>query len=64
MTTNEYRTSERLKTEYWLYAVFHCLASPELYAVQDPSRLRWQPVVTIEHYTVKPDAVRDASRAD
>lgn len=64
LTRNEYQTAERLKAEFWLYAVFNCGSTPDLSTVQDPARLHWQPVVTIEHYALKPDAVRDASRAD
>jgi hypothetical protein len=50
LTENEYRTAERLKNDYWLYAVFNCGGMPELHAVQNPARLGWQPVVTVEHY--------------
>jgi len=66
LTTNEYRTAERLKKDYWLYAVFNCLpaeqvgqsagegatAAPELHAIRDPARLGWQSVVQVEHYHV------------
>ena len=54
------RTAERLKSEFWLYAVFNCRATPDLNTVQNPARLGWEPVVTVEHYVVKPDAVRSA----
>jgi len=60
LTANEYRTAERLKHEYWLYVVFNCGTTPELNTVQDPARLGWKPLVTIEHYTVDPEAVRRA----
>jgi hypothetical protein len=60
LTENEYRTAERLKGEYWLYAVFNCHATPELSTVQNPGRLGWKPVVTVEHYVVQADAVRTA----
>jgi superfamily II DNA or RNA helicase len=61
LTENEYRTAERLKAEYWLYAVFNCRAArPDLSTVQNPGRLGWKPVVTVEHYVVAPDVVRAA----
>jgi superfamily II DNA or RNA helicase len=60
LTENEYRTAERLKSEFWLYAVFNCRSTPDLNTVQNPARLGWEPVVTVEHYVVKPDAVRQA----
>lgn len=62
LSENEFRTAERMKQEYWLYAVFNCAAEPELCMVQDPSRLGWQPIVTVEHYSAGPDAIRAAGR--
>lgn len=50
LSENEYRTSQRLKKDYWLYAVFDCATKPRLHAVQDPARLGWKPIVTVEHY--------------
>jgi hypothetical protein len=50
VTDNEYKTAERLKTDYWLYAVFNCASQPEIHAVQDPARLAWEPIVRVEHY--------------
>ncbi len=58
LTENEFRTADRLKTEYWLYAVFNCHATPELNTVRDPVRLGWQPITVVEHYSVKPEKVR------
>jgi hypothetical protein len=52
LTTNEYRTAERLRKDYWLYAVFNCGSLPEVHVVQDPVRLGWEPLVKIEHYHV------------
>jgi superfamily II DNA or RNA helicase len=52
LSANEYKTAERLKQDYWLYVVFNCGATPELHAVQDPSRLGWKPVVQVAHYHV------------
>jgi hypothetical protein len=52
LSENEYRTAQRLKGDYWLYAVFNCAGVPELHAVQDPVRLGWRPVMTVEHYAI------------
>lgn len=52
LTSNEYKTAERLKKDYWLYAVFNCAAEPKVHLVQDPARLGWEPVVKVEHYQV------------
>ena len=53
LTTNEYKTAERLKKDYWLYVVFNCATQPEVHVIQDPARLGWQPVVQVEHYHVE-----------
>jgi len=58
LSENEYRTAERLKNDFWLYAVFNCAGTPELHIVQDPARLGWQPVMAVEHYRIGPDAIR------
>jgi hypothetical protein len=50
LSFNEYKTAERLKQDYWLYAVFNCGSKPELHSVQDPARLGWEPIVKIDHY--------------
>jgi uncharacterized protein DUF3883 len=52
LTTNEYKTAERLKQDYWLYVVFNCASTPEVYLIQDPTRLGWEPLVKIEHYRI------------
>ena len=57
LSQNEYRTAERLKGDYWLYAVFNCAGTPELYVVQNPARLGWQPVMAVEHYQLGPEQV-------
>ncbi len=59
LTANEYKTAQRLKKDYWLYAVFNCAATPQIQSVQDPAQLDWQPIVRIEHYHVKPQAIFD-----
>ena len=57
LSTNEYKTAQRLKQDYWLYVVYNCASKPELHVIRDPSRLAWNPVVTVEHYVVKPDEI-------
>jgi superfamily II DNA or RNA helicase len=52
LTTNEFKTAERLKDDYWLYVVFDCATQPKIHIVQDPARLGWEPVRIIEHYHV------------
>jgi hypothetical protein len=54
LTTNEYKTAERLKKDYWLYVVFNCASTPEVHVIQDPARLKWEPLVKIEHYHIAP----------
>jgi superfamily II DNA or RNA helicase len=61
LTTNEYKTAERLKRDYWLYVVFNCASEPEIRVVQDPARLGWEPLVVIEHYHVPAKAILEAS---
>jgi len=50
LTSNEYKTAERLKKDYWLYVVYDCGTTPEIHAIQDPARLGWKPLVKVEHY--------------
>ncbi|MEW6381839.1 MAG: DUF3883 domain-containing protein [bacterium] len=57
MTTNEYKTAQRLREDYWLYVVFNCADMPEVHTIQDPVRLGWQPLVKIEHYHVGAKAI-------
>jgi hypothetical protein len=57
VTTNEYKTAERLKKDYWLYVVFNCSTNPEVCPIQDPVRLGWEPLVKIEHYHVDAEKI-------
>lgn len=50
LSSNEYKTAERLKKDYWLYVVFNCGSTPQVHIVQDPVRLGWVPIVQVEHY--------------
>jgi superfamily II DNA or RNA helicase len=57
LTTNEFKTSERLKKDYWLYVVFNCASKPEIHIVQDPAKLGWKPIIKVEHYQVGADVI-------
>ena len=61
LTSNEYKTAQRLKKDYWLYVVFNCAGTPGINVVRDPAQLDWQPIVKIEHYQVKPQAILDVA---
>lgn len=52
LTTNEYKTAERLKHDYWLYVVYNCGSTPQVHVIRNPARLGWKPIVTVEHYSV------------
>ena len=58
LSTNEYKTAGRLKKDFWLYVVFNCATQPEVHVIQDPVRLGWKPLVTVEHYILKPEDIR------
>lgn len=60
LSTNEYKTAQRLRKDYWLYVVFNCGSTPTVNVVQDPATLDWEPLVKIEHYHVNPRAILDA----
>jgi len=62
LTTNEYKTAERLKRDFWLYVVFNCGTQPQVHVIQDPARLGWQPIVKIEHYHMSAKGVLEANR--
>jgi hypothetical protein len=57
LSANEYKTAERLKQDYWLYAVFNCGSTPELHPVRDPAKLGWEPIVKIDHYHTSAEAI-------
>lgn len=62
LTSNEYKTAQRLKKDFYLYVVFNCATDPALHIIKDPALLGWQPVVKVEHYQVKPDVIINAAR--
>ncbi len=61
LSSNEYKTAERLKKDYWLYAVFNCGSTPEIHIVQDPVRLGWESVVRVEHYHASAETILRAN---
>jgi hypothetical protein len=63
LSRNEYKTAYRLKGDYWLYVVFNCATTPELYAIQDPVRLRWEPMQEVIQYRVDAETILDAAIA-
>ena len=64
LTTNEFKTAERLKQDYWLYVVFNCATKPDLHIVQDPARLGWKPIVKVEHYHVGANEILKSGTSD
>jgi hypothetical protein len=62
LSANEYRTAQRLGDDYWLYVVFDCGANPKLSAIQNPAKLRWEPIVRVEHYHVDARTIIEAAR--
>ena len=64
LSTNEHRTAERLREDFWLYAVFNCSSEPEVHVINDPVRLGWEPIVKIEHYHVSAAQIMGAAHND
>ena len=62
LTTNEYKTAARLKQDYWLYVVFNCATDPTVYTIQDPVKLGWKPVVSIEHYQIEAKKILEGTK--
>lgn len=60
LTTNEYKTAQRLGQDYWLYVVYNCASTPELHTVQDPARLGWELIVKVEHYQITSEKIIEA----
>jgi len=61
LTTNEYKTAERLKNDYWLYVVYDCGTTPEVHPIRNRARLGWKPIVKVEHYHVGPQEILAAA---
>lgn len=62
LTSNEFRTAERLKKDYWLYVVYNCSSAPQIHMIQDPARLGWEPLIRVEHYHIGANAILEASK--
>ena len=60
LTTNEYRTAERLRGDYWLYVVHDCATTPTVRVVQDPVRLSWEAVTQVARYHLSAEQLTDA----
>ena len=63
LSTNEYKTAERLKEDYWLYVVYNCATNPEVHVIRNPARLGWKPLVKVEHYQIGPNDLLRASES-
>lgn len=61
LTSNEYKTAQRLKKDFYLYVVYNCASKPELHIIKDPALLGWQPIVKVEHYQLKSDVIINLS---
>ncbi|GAP68722.1 hypothetical protein BA6E_104170 [Bacteroidales bacterium 6E] len=61
LTSNEYKTAQRLKKDFYLYVVYNCATQPQLHIIKDPSLLGWQPIVRVEHYQLKSDDIIKSS---
>lgn len=62
LTSNEYKTAQRLKKDFYLYVVYNCATHPELHIINDPAQLGWLPIVQVEHYQLKPSEILDAAK--
>jgi len=60
LTSNEFKTAERLKEDYWLYVVFDCANEPNCHVVRNPAKMGWKPVRVVEHYHVGAQAILQA----
>ncbi len=62
LSSNEYRTAQRMREDYWLYVAYNCATTPTLNIIRDPASLdAWQPVMAVEHYAIKAAAVKAAA---
>ena len=62
VTSNEYKTAERLHRDYWLYVVYNCASKPKIHTIQDPVRLGWEALVKVEHYHVGAEKILGAEK--
>lgn len=64
LSSHEYKTAFRLKRDYWLYVVYNCATTPELYAIPDPTRLRWEPMQEVIQYRVDAETILDSATVE
>jgi superfamily II DNA or RNA helicase len=57
LSSNEFKTAQRLAVDYWLYVVFNCAGKAELHPIQNPATLGWKPVVRVEQFLATPAAI-------
>ncbi len=62
LTSNEYRTAQRLGREYWLYVVYNCATTPEIHPISNPVTLPWEPLGKINYYCVDSQAILSEAR--
>jgi len=62
VTSNEYKTAERLHKDYWLYVVYNCASKTDIHTIQDPVRLGWEALVKVEHYHVGAEKILGAEK--
>jgi len=60
LTSNEYKTAQRLQKDYYLYTVFNCSGNAEINIVRDPATLGWEAVRFIERYQIAANLIKDA----
>lgn len=63
LTSNEYRTADRLKDDYWLYVVYNCATDPHVHVIRNPARLDWAEVMQVAHYRVGAGSIKKAAEA-
>lgn len=61
LSSNEYKTAQRLKKDFYLYVVYNCATQPDLHIIKDPALLGWQPIIKIEHYQLKSEVIINSS---
>ncbi len=64
LSSNEFKTAQRLAGDYYLYVVFNCATKPELHTVQDPVKLGWKAVVQVAHYHATAAAILGGQTKD
>ena len=42
--------------------MFNCASTPEVHPIQDPARLGWEPIVTIEHYHIGAEVILEEKK--